>query len=935
MGVETDVDLETQISAATEFVTRWQNKGKERSDAQAFWLDLLGSVYGIEHPASFCRFEERTAVNGLIDVMIPEAKVLVEQKSVGVDLDTPAVRQGRRVTPYQQAKFYADSLPNTERPDRIIVCNFKEFRIHDLNSTRPEKEYISIQLADLPDQVALFNFLVDPGSSRRAKEEQVSIKAGNLIGKLHAGLIDRLDYTLDNEGRHNLSVLCVRIVFCLFAEDSGIFEKDSFGAYIDQFEPEYVNVGLDKLFEVLNTPAGPKRKNLGDTLSAFPYVNGGLFAGEVDIPTFDEPLKRLLVDELSLGMNWSTISPTIFGAVFEATLNPSIRHERGMHFTSLQNIHRVIDPLFLNKLTSELEEILTNSARSKGSRTQRLNNFRKRLSKLQFLDPAAGSGNFLTESYICLRRLENRVLAVLKEDQTWMEFTSDNDLVLISLEQFHGIEINDFAVQVARTALWIAEIQADSETRFIADRVVDSLPLTTSANIHLGNALTEDWNDVIPSSSCNYIFGNPPFLGARNQSREQKQEIQDIFAESKHAGNLDYVAGWFLKAAGYLSSPNQSVAFVATSSICQGEQVATVWEPIFKRRCSIDFAHDSFRWRTESNDAAHVFCVIVGFSRRRNKEAILFHHPKPDSEEIVSTVSRLNPYLVDGPNVYIWNRRQGPLFDVPKMGIGSQPIDNGNYLFDADGLAHFLDLEPAASDYVFEWLGAKEFISGDSRWVLDLCNIESSALLGMPFCLKRVEAVREFRLRSKRSQTRKAASTPQCLGTYIPRKGNAVIIPEVSSEAREYVPMGFVGPEVRCSNTVRLIPDATLYHFGILQSSTHNAWIRSVGGKLEGRIRYSAGVVYNNFPWPEVSQDVKEAISERSRDVLAARKSYSDHPLSVLYNPSVSFLFPRLWEAHRQLDIAVLDAYGLRPALSEPEITAALMLLYAELRRKA
>lgn len=928
-------DPHTQrVEAAREFVERWKGRGYEKGDTHTFWLDLLTNVFGMEDVTTNVLFEQATVSRGYIDAIVVDAKTFIEQKSLSVDLDKPELRQDELVTPFEQAKRYADAQPNVQRPDTIIVCNFYEFRIHDLTEERyPAHNYTSFTLDELPDQLQLLDFLAHSTAQRRKRQTAASVDAGYLIGKLY-NLLSKQYVDPDSEAaQHSLNVMCVRLVFCLFAEDAGVFGKWALYYYLSDLPARQVRIALRELFEYLDTPPADRDPYASDQLKAFPYVNGGLFADhDVEIPQFTDEIVRLLLDEISYGTNWADISPTIFGGVFESTLNPETRHAGGMHYTSPENIHRVIDPTFLDDLTQELESIIHEPGVGNIKRRNNLRRYQDKLASLTFFDPACGSGNFLTETYISLRRLENKVLSELAHQQTSVSFDDlDISPIKISLDQFYGLEINDFAVSVAGTALWIAELQANLETEMIVTRSIESLPLSKDSRIIHGNALETDWATVLAPEDCDYIIGNPPFLGARNQSKAQKAEVKATFqaiGATRNLGDIDYVAAWYAKAVEYMGDHKIRTAFVSTNSICQGAQVANIWHPIYEHGIRIDFAHDTFRWANESTDPAAVYCVIVGFSKLGGQKT-LYHYTDIDGEPEITHPAQLNAYLKDAPNVFVWNRST-PLSDVPKMGIGSQPIDNGNYLFKPEEKDEFLAVEPRAEQFFHRWYGSQEFIKGIERWVLWLGNATPAELQAMPEVMKRVQAVRDYRLESNRAQTKKAAERPQHFGTEIISEGHSLLMPKVSSERRQYIPIGMVGPDDFCSDLVFLVPDATRFHFGVLHSRVHNAWMRVVAGRLEGRYRYSAGLVYNNFVWPEVTAEQEQEIGELAQAVLDARESYSDATIAQMYDPDHDWLYPELTAAHRALDAAVEQAYGLEPGGDEKEIVDSLFRYYAK-----
>lgn len=920
-------DIAARKRAAEQFARKWSGRGYEKGDTAPYWLELLDTVIGMSDVTTNVRFENQTIDRGYVDVTIRDAKTIIEQKSLGVDLDKPELRQNVMVTPYEQAKRYADSLRNSERPDTIIVCNFEEFRIHDLDSANPALNYERFTLDELPEQLHLLDYLADPQLERRKREEKVSLDAGLLIGKLYDKLRQQYTEPDSDESMHALNILCVRLVFLLFAEDAGLFKKDTFYNYMKKVPAHMARTALQELFHWLNSPSHGEQKYASAALREFPYVNGGLFAAEVEIPNFTDEILDFLLSEVSAGTNWSQISPTVFGGVFESTLNPETRHKGGMHYTSPENIHKLIGPLFLDELKEELDNILSDTSFGETARHNRLRKFHDKIANMTFLDPACGSGNFLTETYIQLRKLENKILSELQRNQGMFSFNEDLSPLKISLQQFHGIEINDFAVNVAKTALWIAELQANAEAQSIAYGIIQDFPLQDSANIVHGNALRIDWGDIVSPSELTYIIGNPPFLGARYQSKSQKSDIREIFGNAKNSGNVDYVAGWYMKAAQFIDTYPIQCAFVGTNSICQGEQVANIWSPIYELGVRIDFAHTTFRWVSESKGQASVFVVIVAFSKL-NLRKTLFHYPSVDGEPIKSHPSRLNAYLTDGPDIFIWDRSK-PICSVPVMTIGSQPIDKGNFLFTTKEKNDFLSIEPSAEKYFKRWYGSREFIRGIERWALWLGAASQSDLLGLPECMKRVEAVRAYRRDSDRPQTQQAAQRPQHFGTEIIHSGSAIIIPEVSSQSRRYIPMGFIGPDSLCSNKLKLIPDGTLFHFGILQSIVHNAWIRAVAGRLKSDYSYSSGIVYNNFIWPDVTEAEKEDIYDNAQLVLDRRLAYPDSTLAQMYDPKHAWMYSELMDAHRSLDAAVLRAYGLNVDCHEEDILTHLFDLYS------
>ena len=872
-------------------------------------------------------FEQRTSRRGFIDVTIADAKTIIEQKSLGVDLDKPEERQGVMVTPFEQARNYANTLPNSQRPDYIIVCDFNIFRIHNLNKENPESDYIEFTLAELPDQLYLLDFLIDPQRARIKREEKVSITAGTLIGRLYSLLRQQYIDPDSSESQHSLNVLCVRLVFCLFAEDAELFEKDAFYNYLKDIPASHIRSALQELFQALNTPVDQRDPYSAQDLLRFPYVNGGLFAQEEVIPHFTDEIKTVLLDEVSQNTNWSSISPTIFGGVFESTLNPETRAHGGMHYTSPDNIHKVIDPLFLDSLKAELEDILEEPGITKAKRKRNLNQFHDKLASLTFFDPACGSGNFLTETYISLRRLENKVLSVLADDQTSLGFDDINASPLkISLDQFFGLEINDFAVSVASTALWIAQLQANREAEMIITRNIEDLPLHDAAHIHQGNALLEDWNDVLPASQCSYLIGNPPFLGYSRLGKEQKEERLAIFG--KPGGVLDYVACWYRVAASYMQGTAAEAAFVSTNSICQGQQVTPLWKPLFDMGIHINFAHRTFTWSNESADQAHVYCVVVGFSYVERAEKFAWSYPKGAVEK--EEVEQLNGYLADAPSVFL-ERRSKPLCDVPMMNAGGKPTEGGFLLMTPEERDELVHIEPEAEQYIRKFSMGEEFIKGKDRYCLWLVDCPAQKIAKMPAVRERVLKVKEMREKSSKAATRKKAEIPWRFDE-IRYTGEGVYIgvPPVSSERRKYIPMGFVDDGMIPGNQLYFIATDSRYVFGIMLSQFHNAWMRIVAGRLEMRYRYGNTTVYNNFVWPDITEPQKRKIEKCAQAVLDARSQYEGSTLADLYDPDNEFLYPSLVKAHQELDKAVEAAYGVDFGGDEQKIVAHLFDLYAQ-----
>ena len=913
-----------QAMAAEAFARRWQGRGYEKGDSQLYWTELLTEVFGIENPSTFIKYEEQVKVDktNFIDGHIPSTRVLIEQKSLDKDLRKGIVQSdGTVLNPFQQAKRYVANMPLSEHPRWIVTCNFKEFLVYDMEQPNGEPEHILLE--NLGKEYYRLQFLVDVKSEHLSKEMEVSMKAGEMVGKIYEKLLEQYIDPTNAHSLKSLNILCVRLVFCLYCEDAGVFgRRDMFHDYLVKYDAENTRAALIRLFKVLNTPLEERDPYLMESLAVFPYVSGGLFEEEnIEIPRFTDEIRHILLQNASLDFDWSEISPTIFGAVFESTLNPDTRRSGGMHYTSVENIHKVIDPLFLDELRNELDTILEEEKVPR-QRKKRLEAYQERLASLTFLDPACGSGNFLTETYLSLRRLENRAIMEETYGQTMLgDFIADP--IRVNIRQFYGIEINDFAVVVAKTALWISEAQMMHETEKIIHKDLEFLPLRNYANIHEANALRIDWNDVVPKEQLDYIMGNPPFVGARLMDGQQKQDVIHIFGEKyKNVGNMDYVCCWYKKAWQMIKGTSVHAALVSTNSISQGEQVANLWQPLMEDGLRIDFAYRTFRWDSEASLKAHVHCIIVGFSEDdfKTEDHLLFDKDK------VTKVSHINGYLMDAPDVFV-NSRSRPLADIPSIGIGNKPIDGGNYLFTKEQMDDFIKVEPRSAQYFKPWYGSEEFIHQRPRYCLWLGDCSPAELHKMPYCLKRIEAVRDTRLASTSAGTRKLADRPTRFHVENMPDTNYIIVPSVSSEKRRYVPMGFMAPNVLASNLVLIIPDATLYHFGILESNVHMAWMRAVCGRLKSDYRYSKDVVYNNFPWPTPTEEQRAKIEQTAQQILDARALYPDSSLADLYDELTMPV--ELRRAHQQNDRAVMEAYGFPvKTMTESQCVAELFKMY-------
>ena len=963
-------------ASAAEFAERWKGRGNERGESQPFWIDLLTNVFGIATPSNgFIIFEDHHKVDAsnYIDGRIPSTRVLIEQKSKDKDLRAP-IRQsdGSLLNPFQQARRYVVGLPVSEHPRWIVTCNFSEFLVYDMEQPNGEPEQILLE--NLGKEYYRLQFLVDAKNEHLSKEMEVSMKAGDIVGKIYEALLEQYG---DNspEALRWLNILCVRIVFCLYAEDAGVFGHDQFHDFLVTYEAKDLRRALRDLFEVLNTPVANRSKYLQEELKAFPYTNGSLFAEEIEIPQFTEDLKETLLQNASLDFDWSEISPTIFGAVFESTLNPETRRSGGMHYTSIENIHKVIDPLFLNDLRHEFDEILEEKIEKQ--RQRKLDEYQMKLASLTFLDPACGSGNFLTETYLSLRRLENEVIRERYHGQTMMG--AFKNPIKVSIQQFYGIEINDFAVTVATTALWISEAQMLAETEKIIHQEIDFLPLKSYHNIREGNALRMDWDIIeVPSDiptihannvhiivepqpqiagepiaeydelnvvansfdgnakpkvqryqvSYDYIIGNPPFVGYSLQSNRQKQDLALVCSDC--GKNIDYVAGWYFKAARLIKDSNTRVALVSTNSITQGEQVVSIWKNLIELHgVRIDFAYRTFRWDSEASLKAHVHCVIVGFSSKHTpttKQMLIYERGRK------TPAIHINPYLMDAPIVFIESRKK-PLCQVPEITKGSIPVDDGSLIIESEEYLEFIKREPEAKKYIRPYVGAREFIHNLSRYCLWLEGVSPKELNQMSLVRERVAKVRSFRLASNKAATRRYADMPTRFMEIRQPDSNYILVPSHSSENRRYIPMGFISPEVICSNANLMIPHATLYHFGVLESNVHMSWMRVVCGRIKSDYRYSNDIVYNNFPWPTPTEEQKAKIEKTAQAILDARALYPDSSLADLYDELTMPV--ELRKAHQENDRAVMQAYGFPiKTMTESQCVAELFKMYQELTKE-
>ena len=909
-----------QRTAAKNFADYWKDKGYEKGESQPFWLSLLREVLGIEKPETIIRFEDKVMLDhtSFIDGIISSTHVLIEQKSADKNL-RKAIKQsdGSYLTPFQQAKRYSAELPYSERPRWIVTCNFREFLIYDME--KPTGEPDSILLSDLPKECYRLKFLVDTGSESVRKEMEISIKAGELVGILYDEILKQYKDPAAESTLKSLNMLCVRLVFCLYAEDSGLFgEHMKFHNYIKGFAIKDVRRAIIDLFKVLDTKPEERDPYMDETLASFPYVNGGLFADEdIEIPQFNEKIVQLLLRNASENFDWSEISPTIFGAVFESTLNPETRRSGGMHYTSIENIHKVIDPLFLDDLRDELAQI--KMIQVDKTRTRKLEEYRKKLSTITFLDPACGSGNFLTETYLSLRRLENEALKLIHNGQMVLGL---DDLIKVSIGQFYGIEINDFAVTVAKTALWIAESQMMKETEEIVNMTLDFLPLKSYANIIEGNALRLDWESVVSKDKLNYIMGNPPFHGFTFMTANQKEDMQMLFSDVK---NLDFVCAWYKKASDYICGTRIEVAFVSTNSIVQGETVSRFWQ--FMNSDIINFAYRTFIWDSEAAAKAHVHCVIIGFAKFNRNEKYIY------DGDYKKKAKNINYYLVDGANIIVESRNK-PLCNVPQMIYGNKPADGGALIIEDYDYKKFVESAPAAKKFIKPLLGATEYINGKKRWCLWLVGASPEEIRKIPVIMERVQQCKIAREKSIAAGIRKFAATPTLFAQRTqPTDKDFIIVPRVSSQNRKYIPIGFIKAGTIVTDRVQIIPDATLYDFGVVISNIHMAWMRATCMRLKSDYSYSKDIVYNNFPWPTPTEEQKTKIEQTAQEILDARALYPDSSLADLYDELTMPV--ELRRAHQHNDKAVMQAYGFWGKLnSESECVAELMKRYQELAKE-
>lgn len=896
---------------ATEFASKWQGETYERGESQSFWSDFL-SIYGIDRRRHGAFFEyaikKGSGAQGFIDMFWP-GKLLAEQKSGGKDLSKASI----------QAYEYLETMPDHDLPHAIVLSDFASFVVIDLD-TREQAEFA---LADLPKHVRLFGFLIEQDSKRYAESNPVNVKAAEAMATLHNQLRD------DNYTGHDLEVLLVRLVFCMFADDSGIFDHQTLLDFIEHRTSEDgsdLGPRLMQVFQALNTPREQRQSSLDEAIASLPYVNGGLFAEPIRTPYFNTAMRRTILD--SMRLDWSQVSPAIFGSMFQGVMDAETRRNLGAHYTSEKNILRVIKPLFLDDLYKEFADCMAAGPRKK---YDELRKFQDKLAGLKFLDPACGSGNFLVITYRELRRLEHKVVAQLAKNADQQDMFAGGGegvgTLRVNVDQMYGIEIDEFPSLVAQTALWLTDHQMNMEYSHQSGKMFKRLPLTVSATIVHANALTTDWASVVAPSELSYILGNPPFLGKKEQSKEQKDLVFQAFNGVKSAGILDFVSAWYVKATGIMKrNPAVQSALVSTNSIIQGEQVPVLWKYLFDENVHINFLHQTFKWSNDAKGDAAVYCTIVGFGLSGKPERRIFEYADIRGEPNEVFAKNINGYGIDAPSIFIENR-SNPICDgVPYMSYGSMPIDKGNLILSQEEYQQLVADEPQTAHLVRRYVGGNEFLNNTVRYCLWLEGVNPSDIRSSSFVIKRVEQTRAYRLTSERPQTLDAAKTPTLFGEIRQPQSDYLLLPKVSSENRNYMPIGFMSADIIANGSSLIVPSASLYHFGVLQSAMHMAWMRTVSGRMKSDYQYSAGIVYNNFIWPEVTEVQQAEISQLAQAVLDARAQFPDSSLADLYDPLT--MPPNLAKAHSNLDKAVDKLYQKRLFLSDAQRVAHLFMLY-------
>lgn len=891
------------------FANEWKEETDEHAEAKSFWDDFF-HVFGVtrRRVASFeKKVHKGSGLRGYIDLLW-KGTLLIEHKSKGKDLDRA----------HEQAIGYFPGLKEAELPRFVIVCDFSRFRLYDLDNHGNIIAEFNIE--QLPEYLEHFGFIAGYEKTVVVPEDPVNIKAAEKMAKLHDELKEA------GYKDHKLRVMLVRILFCLFAEDTGIFERNLFrDLLINHTGEDGSDLGMviAQLFEILNTPDDKRQKTLPQHFADFAYINGKLFAEQLSIASFDSKMRESLLNATTL--NWSYISPAIFGSLFQGVMDNDVRRNLGAHYTTEVNILKLVRPLFLDELWEEFRKCKNNR--------KALQSFHVKISSLKFLDPACGCGNFLVITYRELRLLELEVLLKIYPADGLGHRQGILDIyerIKVNVDQFYGIELEEFPAQIAQVALWLTDHQMNIRVSEAFGMYFARLPLTTSPSIINCNALTCPWKEIIDPKYLNYILGNPPFVGSKYQSQEQRAEIRNVASGSDRPGILDYVTGWYFIASEYIQGTNIEVGFVSTNSITQGEQVGSLWPILIDtRNVKINFAHRTFQWTSEARGKAAVHCVIIGFSLSDRKNKVIFDYDTVKSEPKSIAAKNINPYLVDGPSI-ILHSRFNSICNVPHIGIGNKPIDDGNYLFTTDERDEFIKKEPSSANYFRKWIGAKEYLNNIDRWCLWLGDCQPHELKKMPECMKIVEKVKKFRFESKSEQTRALAQTPTRFHVENMPHGNYLVIPGVSSERREYIPIGFMPPEIMASNLVNISSTATLYHFGVLSSTMHMAWVRYTAGRLKSDYRYSVRIVYNNYPWPQNPATNKiKAVETAAQDVIDVRDSFPESSLSDLYDP-IS-MPPVLRKAHQKLDKAVDLCYRSQPFHSELNRVGYLFGLYENL----
>ncbi|MCY4392770.1 MAG: N-6 DNA methylase [Chloroflexi bacterium] len=896
---------------AAEFAREWADASYERGETQSFYNEFF-EVFGVRR-RSVARYEEHVQrldnTSGYIDLFWPGV-LLVEQKSAGRSL----------VAAGEQAGSYFDGLSEHERPRYQLLCDFQTFELLD----RDEGEECRFALSELPEHVDKFGFIVGVEKRTFRDQDPVNVDAAELAGKLHDALRDA------GYARHDLERFLVRIVFCLFADNTGIFERDSFLSLLEErtsTDGSDTGPRLSQLFQVLDTPESQRMATLDEDLARFPYVNGELFHDPLRIPQFDASMREALIE--ACHFDWSKVSPAIFGSLFQSVMEPEERRAQGAHYTTERNILKVIEPLFLDDLRAEFEHIRG----LRRGRHSRLDAFHRRLGEMTFFDPACGCGNFLIIAYRELRTLEIEVIRELIAGQQAFNVA---DLTRIDVDQFYGIELNEFPARIAETALWMMDHIMNNRLSLEFGESYARIPLEASPHILQADALEMDWAEHLPRDQCSYVFGNPPFVGAKQQSTEQREQVRRIANLGKTGGTLDYVTAWFIKAGEYVQESDAPFAFVATNSITQGEQVGQLWPPLFERLgLEITFAHRTFAWGSDARGKAHVHVVIIGLAKAADatRERRLYSYDALTGEPLESRHAALSPYLFDtgglaDPHLVV-RETSSPINGFPALVTGTQIIDGGHYVFAGEERAVFLSEEPEAERWLRPYLGAREFLQGGERWLLHLTDTPPNVLKALPKARERVALVREFRLASKRKSTQELARTPTLYQINTIPTEPFLVVPEVSSERRDYIPIAWLEPPVVPAHTVRVIPNASLELFGLLASAMHMAWLSHVGGRLESRFRYSIGLVYNTFPRPPVGEERLEKIEPLTQAVLDARAEHPEATLADLYDPDL--MPPNLRKAHQALDRAVDRLYRSGGFDSERERVEHLLGLYEKL----